>query len=303
MRILAQLALVSLTATIAAADDVHPIVEVGTGYLFGGSSKGKWLKAEQAIKSIKPGTAYSVYTLTDRIGATKGGKPRSVDEPCPETQMVKLSPKIEHGVIALAAPWNALPRKTQVVDPTQEVYVNAVRDFLVEQGIGDPKIKIKRIVRVDLEGDGEEEVLISATNYFVEDGELPMSFPEVGSYSIVLLRRVVAGKVQTQIVAGDIYPKPDSQNTLNVYDFTAVLDLNGDSKLEVVVHSQYYEGGATTIYRCEPGKITELLSQFARSLATLWSEWKREAAFRPMIRGRMGMQPINANLGNTSQDQ
>jgi len=259
MRILAQLASVSLTATIAAAADVHPIVEVETGYLFGGSSNGKWLKAEQAIKSVKPQTTYSVYTLTDRIGVTKGGKPRSVEDPCPETQTVKLSPKIEHGVIALAASWNALPRKPQVVDPTQEVYVNAVRDFLVEQGIGDPKIKIKRIVRIDLEGDGEEEVLISATNYLGKDDEVLMHSPEQGSYSIVLLRRVVAGKVQTEIVAGDIYPKPDSQNTPNVYNVTAVLDLNGDGKLEVVVHSMYYEGGATKIYRCQPANVTELL--------------------------------------------
>jgi len=35
---------------------------------------------------------------------------------------VSLSPKPEKGAIALAAPWNALPRKVQVLDPTQQVY-------------------------------------------------------------------------------------------------------------------------------------------------------------------------------------
>jgi hypothetical protein len=40
----------------------------------------------------------------------------------------------------------------------------------------------------------------------------------------------------------------------------AVLDLNGDGKLEVIVHSFYYEGGQTTIYCCELDKIEAVLS-------------------------------------------
>jgi hypothetical protein len=45
-----------------------------------------------------------------------------------------------------------------------------------------------------------------------------------------------------------------------LYNLAAVLDLNGDGKLEVIVHSFYYEGGRTTIYRCEPDKIEPELS-------------------------------------------
>ena len=82
---------------------------------------------------------------------------------------VSLSSKPKDGVIGLAAPWNALPRKPVIADATQSVYVEAVRDFLKARGIADPKVRITRILRVDLDGDGEEEVLISATNYFTED--------------------------------------------------------------------------------------------------------------------------------------
>jgi hypothetical protein len=41
---------------------------------------------------------------------------------------------------------------------------------------------------------------------------------------------------------------------------SARFDLDGDGKLEIVIHSHYYEGGATTIYLCDPRKTEALLS-------------------------------------------
>jgi hypothetical protein len=261
--------LASLSAETVSAADLHPIIEIDTGYFFGGSENRKWIKADQAAKSTGKKTNYQVYGLTKQAGQITAGKPKSVDEPCPDTLMVSLSSKPKDGVIGLAATWNALPRRPVIADATQSVYVEAVRDFLKARGIADPKVQITRIMRVDLEGDGEEEVLISATNYFFEDksdhsaapfSEAPIHSPRPGSYSIVILRRVVAGKVQTQLVTGELYSKPDEPVTPSVYQIAAVLDLNGDGKLEVIVHSVYYEGGQTTIFRCQPDKIEAVLS-------------------------------------------
>jgi hypothetical protein len=241
------------------AADLHPIVEVTTGYFFGGSADGKWVKAEKAAKSMKGRTPLRVFGLTEEVGKSTGGKPKSVEEVCADTLTVKLSSAPENGVIALNAPWNALPRKPRIADPTQQDYVEAVRDFLTGRGINDPKVKITQILRVDLDGDGEDEVLISATNYFNKDNDVPMETPAHGSYSIVLLRRVVAGKVVTEFITGQLYPK-DQSSTPNVYEIPAVLDLNGDGKLEVIVHSHYYEGAETTIYDCSGGKCKDVLS-------------------------------------------
>jgi hypothetical protein len=123
----------------------------------------------------------------------------------------------------------------------------------------DPEIKITRIVRVDLDGDGEEEVLVSATNYGDDEEGISANAPG-GSYSVVLLRRVVAGKVETKMIAGEIYPAKKTFSAPNAYQILAVIDLDGDGKLEVVLESAYYEGGATTVYGFKGRKIEELLS-------------------------------------------
>jgi hypothetical protein len=253
---------------LAAKADVHPIVEVQTGYLFGATANSKWIKSDEAAKAISDERTYKIYGLPQSLGEAKGAKPKpSEEEVCSDVLTVSLSSTPEKGVIALAAPWNALPRKVQILDATQQVYVDAARDFLKTKGIDEPKVKIESILRVDLDGDGEEEVLISATNYFEKDDGAPMRSP-AGSYSMVLLRRQIAGKVETQLVEGEFYPKAYPKaaqeegrfDAPNAYKVIAVLDLDGDGKMEIVVGSHYYEGEETTIYRCDPKKCDALLS-------------------------------------------
>jgi len=257
-----------LICAAAPAGELHPIVEVQNGYLFGATADGKWIKAEEAAKALRGETTYRIYGLTQSLGEAKGGKPKPAEEEvCSDLLTVSLSSQPEKGAIALAGPWNALPRKMQILDATQQVYVDAARDFLKTKGIDKPKVKIESILRVDLDGDGEEEVLISATNYFRKDESVPMRSP-AASYSMVLLRRVVAGKVETQLIVGEFYPKAYPKaaqeegrfDAPNAYKVIATLDLDGDGKMEVVIHSDYYEGGETTIYRCDPKKAEALLS-------------------------------------------
>ncbi len=60
-----------------AAAELHPIVEVESGYLLGAVKDGKFIKHEDAAKVLKGGEKYRVYSLTTRLGEAKGGKRKS----------------------------------------------------------------------------------------------------------------------------------------------------------------------------------------------------------------------------------
>ncbi|MEI9897513.1 MAG: hypothetical protein WDN28_27575 [Chthoniobacter sp.] len=252
-------AILSLVLAAAVHAETFPIVDGEHGFLIGAGGGGKWLKMEDATKTVHGGEQYHLYTLTERLGVAKGGKPHSFEEPCPDQQVIALTPKPKSGVIAFAGPWNALPRLPKIQDPTQPVYQKAVVDFLIGKGIRTPKVKITKIVRVDLDGDGEDEVLISATNYFTKDGSVP-SNTQAGSYSCVLLRRAHGGQVETQLIEGEFYPKGGTFNAPNRYEISTILDLDGDGKMEVILDSGYYEGGGTAVYSVTGKKPQQVLS-------------------------------------------
>ena len=151
-------ALVCATGVIAA--ELHPIVEAESGYFFGASAGKEWIKAKQALNSVTDATVFRVYSLTEQLGETKGSTPKADEDVCPDNFSVSLGSTMEGGVVAIAAQWNALPRKPRITDATQKVYIDAVRDFLKNRGIKDPKVKMKRILRVDLDGDGDRKSVV-----------------------------------------------------------------------------------------------------------------------------------------------
>jgi len=245
--------------TFAATAEIHPVVEVETGFLFGSARKGKWLSAVETAKAMRGGEEYRLYSPTKAVGLSKAGKPESAEEPCPDVFKVPLKQRGSEAVIAIGGNWNALPRSPVFASTTQPAYLAAAREFLQSKGIKDPKLKLTQIVRIDLEGDGTEEVLLSATNYFSKDETVPSEAP-AGSYSFVLLRREVKGAVKTSLVSGEFYPKAKTFNAPSSYKVLAVLDCDGDGAMEVIVEAGYYEGGWTTVYRCSPQKIVEVAS-------------------------------------------
>ncbi len=118
-------------------------------------------------------------------------------------------------------------------------------DWLRTQGIDQPEVHLTAVQRIDLEGDGVDEVVVSATR--LNDGDRVPSVA-AGDYSVVVVRKLVAGSVVTLPLVGEYYRQAQELAYPSTHALATVLDVNGDGTLEIVVHSTFWEGTATTIY-------------------------------------------------------
>jgi hypothetical protein len=249
-------------ASVEGSNAAEPaaFLEMPYRYVIGGHANGQWLNTEQAGKAIKPGTSFRLFTLKGEQGQVTVQKSAPMDDVCTDIWMAELDSPVDQPAIAVAAEVNPMPRRVKIADTKQDVYVKAVRELLIAQGIAKPVVKITQHLRVDLEGDGKDEVLLSATHYPAAEGEgsAPTS-AGAGNYSFTALRRLVGGKVVTQILEGEFYEKATEFSAPNVHSIGGVLDLDGDGKMEVILHSHYYEGGATTVWQVEAKEAKRVL--------------------------------------------
>lgn len=229
--------------------------------LIGGAAKGNWVSWKTAYQAIKGGEKYHFYTLGKYVGDRTGGKP-TLSEASGAAYNIKLNRKFEKEryLIGLSSEWNAQPRLPKMESGDSPTYRAAVADVLKQKGLTGTKVYITRLARVDLEGDGTDEVLIEASSPNVR--EPTSDTPKPGSYTCVLLRKVVKGKPKTFVLDGAfIASKKRTEGDFgNYYRLGNVLDLDGDGKMEVIVVWNYYEGGGADVYTVRDGRTAHLLA-------------------------------------------
>lgn len=231
------------------------------GYLLGGWSGDGWLEDKPAAALLRGGEKYRFYSLDKEAGTGTGSSPHPYgeeDDPCHDTLAVSFgaAPEGREGLVAVAGSFNALPRPPRLQSTEQQAYKDAAAAILHEKGIARPEVRLTQVIRVDLDGDGSEEVLVSATHY--ARGLSPGA--KAGDYSLVFLRRVVKGKVVTSLIEGDFFPGGVEFGAPAEHRVGAVLDLNGDGVMEIVLFGRYYEGDWAAAYRVEGDKIIKIFT-------------------------------------------
>ena len=235
---------------------VHPVVDVDFGFLLGGTRDTVWLDAATTAAQLRGGESYRLYGLGGFLGQSTGGAPRGIGVgACEATLLIELASKPQTAdAIAVGGDWNARPRAPVSMSTELEVYRSAIADILRANGIARPDVRLTGVLRVDLEGDGVDEVLISATR-----GDFTMPGVKAGDYSLIALRKVVDGRVETIMIEQEYWPEDRDFIVASELTIANLLDLNGDGRIDVVVDRDQYEGAATRVYNVANNEATLVL--------------------------------------------
>jgi peptidoglycan hydrolase-like protein with peptidoglycan-binding domain len=219
------------------------VLDSQTKFLLGGSSNGAWYDPKDAATQLLGQEQYRLYTLAGQAGIARGSQAQGADPgPCEHIFTVELDPQPSERTIAVASDWDPLPRTPRQVEPSPELQ-QALTTWLTQQGIAQPELKITQSYEIDLQGDGSPEIVLAATRYA---GDYFGPSAQAGDYSGIWLWNPTSASLQE--LESEVYPSADEFIAPNRFTLLAVLDLNGDGELELVIDVSYYEGAATEIY-------------------------------------------------------
>lgn len=273
------LAVLSLSLCVSAAAQTGnvPVVLVGpsqvegaavtmhpSGLLLGGWRGGTW-QADRDVKTPWP-ARWQAFTLGQGVRQTSLGASKAEgDGPCAETLFTTMKPTLKArrvGEFQVLVPTavKAQLRPVTVLANNNAVYSAIVQKELVKLGFRNPPVKINSVVRVDLDGNGTQEVLIEASNIGLQHFYPAGPSEKGGQYSVVLLRYVRSGQVFTTVLAKDIQVKAVTQAEIDArgasvmtrFGIAGVLDVNGDGRMEVVLAAAYYEGLSASVLEFTP---------------------------------------------------
>lgn len=249
-------AVLLLFAAVFSQKEIVPLVELGNRGLLGGVQNGVWIAPSIVESTMKPETEFVLvgWNGVEEGGVTFGKKGPQQDV-CDDFTRMEFELEQKHGVaIGSAAKWNPVPRIPKAINANNAAYKTVATNFLRSKGIARPVVKIKEAFRVDLEGDGVEEVILSATYY--KNGI--SSDAAVGDYSFVIVRKAVGKAVTNHLLQGDFILKRVDFGAPSEHHVSAIADLNGDGKMEIVLNGFYYEGDFASAFEMKNGKPVKI---------------------------------------------
>jgi hypothetical protein len=242
---------------MAQQSNLHVLVEVKEGCVIGGVQNGQWVAAEKIENSIKAPLKLELYTILDHKTQTFV----SEDAECHLWWKPQADTQPNAGVAIDSPNWNPMPRTPRPVSVNDPTYVNLIRNILLSAGLKKPQVNITEGYKVDLDGDGQDEAVLVASNFKHGVSELTGVSHETaaGDYALVLIRKIVRGKVQNIFLVKDIRRGANEGGLPRGYHISTIADLNGDGRMEIALYSAYHEGSSSDIFELNGTKFKAVL--------------------------------------------
>ena len=235
-----------------AAAPQNPILAVDT-WVVGTRVQGKWQPVSHTFATAKPAMTLRSFGIGELLKAR--GKATLVGEEVSGGTYLDDDSRKWVGSVHVSGLTPRVPRRVAFMAANSAVYQKVVRDFLSANGLKNSKVRLSKVVRTDLDGDGTDEVILEASSRSDLDR---IGSTETGKddYSLVLLRYVAKGGgrgVPLEFLSGQ------KSQTLERKVLRGIADLDGDGRMEIVTTGKGYEWNNARLWSYRGGRLVKLL--------------------------------------------
>ena len=248
------------TTTVAPAGPASGVIVAGTG-VAGWSRDGEFFGRGDGEPPAVVGETYSLVRVGEPTTTAVGGAIEPACEFVSGSLLIADVMDYTWGPdtpLAIAADWDVVPHGVELLSTDSEVHRDIVSEVLEARGVTDPSPELRQVIRTDLEGDGVDEVIITAGH----DGIFGAGMAPLvdGDYSIAILHTLVDGEVQTTVL--DFFRHEHDPDVWSIYlvthRITAIADLDGDGRMEIALNQRHYEGSYTTFFAASDGELAPI---------------------------------------------
>ena len=234
----------------------QPRIQFGGGW----NARRGWLSDDGVQSAIASGTSFGAYASDGRkLSDLIAERPESGEEEGGWFANARgsVSGASNQSRLVLAGIKRPFPRLGRVQNLKSPIYEKAIADLLRQYGTRVTKARLTQLMRVDLNGDKVDEMLISAHNQ-----RKPKMRAAATDYAVAALRFLDVRSGKVKIVPLEIQAASHIKNGAAVLDFEILgcPDINGDGKQEIVVRSKYYEGVGLSAWSFDGRAVKKIAS-------------------------------------------
>ena len=261
----------STTTPAGPADALVPLLIGGAnagGWLFLGAwQQDRWQEStDPSGNPIRPGleagAAFIVSNLSGETAVTLGENAEACfDGQLGPTIDVEVAPPEPPGygynaIAVLQQPWALKPRPVADTSTAPDAYRVLGEAAFADEAVDATKGAIEQLVVADLDGDGDSEALASFE--FVQPSAGPGAPGDLAALLVIDTTTRTTDTVRLSAIDAGL--DDESFPIIERYRVLDVADLNGDGRMEVLVHAWYYEGAAVIAYTYDGNELTQVLA-------------------------------------------